>query len=78
VTFDAGRLLLTPDQRADDAVPDPVVEALAVHLYESDSESEFNAGDDVEWCDNYADRDDYRNQARAAITFLGFAQDGAS
>jgi hypothetical protein len=67
---DPSRLLLTTEQRADDASPDPVLEALAVHLYESDWESAFNDGDDVQWRDNYADRDDYRNLARAALEFV--------
>ncbi len=64
------RLLLTPEQRAEDALPDPIVEALAVHLYETDSESEFNDGDDVQWRDNHAHRDRYRGLAREALTFL--------
>jgi len=67
--IDPGRLLLTPEQRADDAVPDPVVEALAVHLYEQDPESDFS-DDDVQWRDNYAYRDEYRHLARVAIDFL--------
>jgi len=67
---DPSRLMLTPEQRADDASPDPVLEALAVHLYESDRESEFNEGDDVQWRDNYADRDRYRELARTALEFV--------
>jgi hypothetical protein len=65
-----GRLMLTPEQRADDASSDPVLEALAVHLYESDWESDFNDGDDVEWRYNFADRERYRDLARAALEFV--------
>jgi hypothetical protein len=67
---DPSRLMLTPEQRADDASPDPMLEALAVHLYESDWESDFNTGDDVEWRYNYAHRDRYRDLARAALEFV--------
>lgn len=67
---DPGRLMLTPEQRADDAHRDPVVEALAVHLYESDPESDFNDGDDVEWRYNFAHRDHYRWLAEAALAFV--------
>jgi hypothetical protein len=67
---DPRRLALTPKQRADDPAPSPVVEALAVHLYESDTESEYNLGDDVEWRYNYAHRDRYRSLALAALDFL--------
>lgn len=68
--IDAGDLLLTPEQRADDALPDPAAEALAVRLYESDPESYYNDGDEVQWRDNYADRDRYRHLARAALAFV--------
>jgi len=67
---DPGDLMLTPEQRADDPDRDPVVEALAVRLYESDPESGWNDGDEVEWRYNYAHRDHYRDQARAALTFV--------
>lgn len=70
MSSDPGNLMLTPEQRADDAVPDPAQEALAVRLYESDWESYFNDGDEVQWRDNYADRDRYRALARAALEFM--------
>ncbi len=72
--IDPGRLLLTPEQIADDPHPNPVVEALAVHLYEQDPESERNDYDEVEWRYNYAHRDRYRLLAEAALTFFGKQQ----
>ena len=68
-------LVLTEEQQADDPHDDIVVEALAVRLYESDPDSEFNAGDDVQWCHNYAHRDQYRQYAVVARDF--FAEDVA-
>jgi hypothetical protein len=68
---DPGDLLLTPEQRADDQDPDPVIEALAVRLYESDPESAFQDDPyEVQWRDNTAHRDRYRLLARAAVAFL--------
>jgi hypothetical protein len=68
---DPGRLMLTPEQRADDPDPSPVVEALAVELYETDPESDYNDGDEVQWRDNYAHRHQYRYLARAALAWMG-------
>jgi hypothetical protein len=73
--IDPGRLLLTPEQIADDPHPNPVVEALAVHLYEQDPESAANEDwHPVYWRDNYAHRDRYRLLAEAALTFFGEQQ----
>lgn len=72
---DPSRLMLTPEQRADDAVPDLVLEVLAVHLYETDWESSYNDGDQVQWRDNYAHRDRYRDLARAALEFVHMRAD---
>lgn len=63
-------LVLTEEQQAGDAHPDAVVEALAVRLYESDPDSYFNDGDDVQWRDNYAHRDRYRHLATIARDFF--------